>query len=432
MITGRDYIQSLRDGRRVWLDGGRVGDVTDHVLLRKSVDWLASTYDRYEGRPNPAFAAPTTAAELRDQIEHLVTGDRSMISTASCTTALRAHPHPAYRERAGAQIDDAVRRDIRWTSACEDTAKRVRVVGRGPDGIVVSGGKHHVLGAAVVHELLVLPAGPVDDPKEAVAFTVPVHSPGVRMVASTPAPRAADDRHYPLSRRQTISEAMVIFDDVLVPHDRVLLDGEVEAASSLRATLDETELTAAVAAQADRAELLLGLAQSIAEMNGTRAVAHIRDKLAAIAVYAKMCRAGWEAAITGTTPDESGQLRADLSYLYATKSYGTRSYSDMTYFLHDIAGGAVITAPTIADLDNPLIGDFCRKYMRTGENVSGEERIRIFHAIRDLTADTFGGWDKVTGQAVGGNMHAQRLAALELSDLAAARNRARAEAGITN
>jgi 4-hydroxybutyryl-CoA dehydratase/vinylacetyl-CoA-Delta-isomerase len=104
----------------------------------------------------------------------------------------------------------------------------------------------------------------------------------------------------------------------------------------------------------------------------------------------------------------------------------------MTYYLHDIAGGAVNTAPTIADLDNPVIGDFCRKYMRTMESVSGEERIRIFHAIRDLTADTFGGWDKVTNQAIGGNMHVQRLAAWELSDLPAAKDRARAAAGITD
>ena len=69
--------------------------------------------------------------------------------------------------------------------------------------------------------------------------------------------------------------------------------------------------------------------------------------------------------------------------------------------------------------------------MRTMESVSGEERTRIFHVIRDLTADTFGGWDKVTNQAIGGDMHQQRMAALRLSDIPAAKDRARVEAGIS-
>jgi 4-hydroxybutyryl-CoA dehydratase/vinylacetyl-CoA-Delta-isomerase len=279
--------------------------------------------------------------------------------------------------------------------------------------------------------LLVVPTEPFDKPEEAVAFTVPVNAPGVRIVVSTTAPRAADDRHYPVSRHQSISEGVVILNDVFIPHEQIVLDGEVDKSAAWISTLDEVELTTAVAAQADRAELILGLAQTIAEMNGISNVAHIKEKLAAIAVYAKMCRAGWETAMAGARVVKGGVVRPDESYLYATKSYSSRSYNDITYYLHDIAGAAVITAPTIADLDNPVIGDFCRKYMRTMESVSGEERTRIFHVIRDLTADTFGGWDKVTNQAIGGDMHQQRMAALRLSDIPAAKDRARVEAGIS-
>ncbi len=115
----------------------------------------------------------------------------------------------------------------------------------------------------------------------------------------------------------------------------------------------------------------------------------------------------------------------DDSYLYATKSYGGQLYSEMTHRLHDVAGGLVITCPTIADLDNPETGDYLRKYMRTMEGVSGEDRMRIFHIIRDLTADTYGGWDKVTNQVVGGGMHFQQMATLDTFDMAPARKRAR-------
>ncbi|MBO0728813.1 MAG: hypothetical protein J2P57_06110 [Acidimicrobiaceae bacterium] len=432
MSAAERYVSSLRDGRQVWLDGRRVRDVTEQVLLRKSVDWVVSGYERYDAAPNPAFVVPASPVELRSQLEQLLSGDRSLTSTAACVTALATHDDSAFAERARALVDEAKADDLRMTPASVDTAKPVRVVARRPDGIVVSGGKYHVLGAAVVHRLLVVPNGPVDEPEQAVAFTVPVNAPGVRIVVSTTAPRAVDDRHYPVSRRQSISEALVMLDDVFIPDEHVVLDGDTAGSGELASTLEEVELAVAVAAQADRSELVLGLAQSIAEMNGTGGVAHIQEKLAAIAVYAKMCRAGWEAALAGARAGKGGAVRPDEAYLFAAKSYGTRSYSEMTYYLHDIAGGAVITAPTIADLDNPDIGEFCRKYMRTMENVSGEDRIRIFHAIRDLTADTFGGWDKVTNQAIGGNMQRQRMGALHHSDLGAAKDRARREAGISS
>lgn len=102
----------------------------------------------------------------------------------------------------------------------------------------------------------------------------------------------------------------------------------------------------------------------------------------------------------------------------------------MTHRLHDVAGGLVITAPAIADLDNPETGDYVRKYMRTMEGVSGEDRLRIFHIIRDLTADTYGGWDKVTNQVIGGGMHHQRMATLDAFDLETVRSRAKEAAGI--
>jgi 4-hydroxybutyryl-CoA dehydratase/vinylacetyl-CoA-Delta-isomerase len=64
------------------------------------------------------------------------------------------------------------------------------------------------------------------------------------------------------------------------------------------------------------------------------------------------------------------------------------------------------------------------------EGVSGEDRMRIFHIIRDLTADTYGGWDKVTNQVVGGGMHFQQMATLDTFDMEPAKERARAAAGI--
>ena len=410
MKSAEEYRESLRDGRAVWLEGRRVPDVTSDPLLRKSVEWVASGYDAYAGKTNPMFSVPTTQDELREQIAFLLASDRTAATTAG-VMALTTVGGDAIRSYARRVADQ----DLRVAAAVDDTAKPVAAMGH-KDGVVLNGGKQHVVGAAVVNDLLVL-AGDV-------AVAVPVATPGVKVIAHTPAPRADDDRHFPYSRSRTISEAIVVFDDVVVSGDRVFQD-----ASSYADTLQVWERARAVADQADRAELIMGLAQTISEMNGIETVSHVKDKLSAIAVYAKMCRAGWESALANATFDR-GMVRPDDSFLYATKAYGGHLYSEMTHYLHDVAGGAVITAPTIADLDNPETGDALRKYMRTMEGVSGEDRTRIFHIIRDLFADTYGGWDKVTNQVVGGGMHHQRMRTLETYDLEPVKARARNAAGI--
>ena len=176
----------------------------------------------------------------------------------------------------------------------------------------------------------------------------------------------------------------------------------------------------------------MGLAQTISEMNGIVDVVHVRDKLSAIAVYAKMCRAGWEVgAGQRRRSTDGGMVAPDDSYLYATKSYGGQLYSEMTPLparrRRRSRSSPRRRSPTSTTRRS---GDYLRKYMRTMEGVSGEDRTRIFHIIRDLFADTYGGWDKVTNQVVGGGMHFQRMATLDTFDLEPAKERARAAAGI--
>ena len=77
--------------------------------------------------------------------------------------------------------------------------------------------------------------------------------------------------------------------------------------------------------------------------------------------------------------------------------------------LHDIAGGSVLTAPGIADLENDKTGHLVRKYMGTMQAVDGVYRTKLFHAIRDYTADSLGGWYAVTNIQAGGGLYAQRI-----------------------
>lgn len=85
------------------------------------------------------------------------------------------------------------------------------------------------------------------------------------------------------------------------------------------------------------------------------------------------------------------------------------NYHAMTKHLHDLGGGSVLTAPTPADFENEEFGPYAEKYMATRQGVTGAYRARLFNAIRDVTADTQGGWRKVTHIQSGGGLFAQRI-----------------------
>jgi 4-hydroxybutyryl-CoA dehydratase/vinylacetyl-CoA-Delta-isomerase len=445
MLTGDQYRASIRDGRAAYIDGTRVDDVTANKLLKVSVDWVARTYDAsYSKDPskrNPMYALPASAADLRAQMAFLAASDFTAATTAGSMTLREILPElgkiePKYRERLERFLDRCRNDDRRVASAVEDggvvAAAKVKVVERREDGIVLRGAKRHVLGASVVHELLVVPSGEVaaDDPNAAVACAIAPNAKGLKIVNITSAPRAEDDRHYPVSREFSVPDCYVILENVFVPNERVFLCGETEFAGTIVDTLGIWERARSASDMADRAELVLGLAQTIAEMNGVEKIEHIRNKLSMITVWASMCRAGWDRALANAKTTASGTCRPDDSAVYATKAYGGERYNDMLSYLHDISGALVLTVPATADYDNQATHKYMEKYLRTMPGVTGEDRMKIFHLIRDISADQYGGWKKVTEQMIGGGLIASRMNALDHYPLEHVKANARAAAKI--
>jgi 4-hydroxybutyryl-CoA dehydratase/vinylacetyl-CoA-Delta-isomerase len=117
-------------------------------------------------------------------------------------------------------------------------------------------------------------------------------------------------------------------------------------------------------------------------------------------------------------------------YVNAGKFHAAANYNLMVRHVHDIAGGAVLTAPSPADFENAAVGKLARKYMATRFDVDGEYRAMLMHAIRDLTADAYGGWKAVTNVQAGGGLYAQRIVARRHYDLDSAKRKALAVAGL--
>ncbi|MFN0030255.1 MAG: 4-hydroxyphenylacetate 3-hydroxylase N-terminal domain-containing protein [Acidimicrobiales bacterium] len=457
MLTGAQYRASLQDGRRVYSQGRRIEDVTTDPLTRKAVDWVADGYDAHydptPGAHGPYYFIPRSAEELKEQEERQKKWDFPTISTSTGLLMLlnassrMGSGYPQYAERVLAFFDDARDRDVRAvltiTDAKGDRSKSpkeqddpdlyLRIVDRQRDGVVLSGAKMHISSAVVAHELLVMPTKRMKSGEEdyAIAAAVPMNAPGITIVNATFTPRPDfDERFFPYSSKVVMTEGMVVFDNVFVPTERVFLAGEVEHSATFAHCLGLWERLGSVGKYVDVADTLVGLAQLISEANGTTKVGHIRDKIGEMIVYATMIRGSFEAAVANTTFTEEGYASPDELFTNAAKYYASAEFSKMVRHLHDIAGGSVLTAPTLADLENPDTAGYVAKYLRTGPSVDAEHRLKLFHAIRDYTADAYGGWQHVTMLQAGGGLFAQQIVAKLHYDMDHAKTLAKGVAAI--
>ncbi|MFI0351257.1 4-hydroxyphenylacetate 3-hydroxylase N-terminal domain-containing protein [Actinomadura sp. 9N407] len=436
MMTRAGYLASLSDGRRVFADGEEIKDLADHPQFATALELVGEGYERHY-RPGddacgPYFAIPHSSADMKGLLETLLGWDMVTVTTsqgllALLTAATRMRSASAvYADRIEAYFAYCRDNDLRCVQAITDAKGNrtlpptgqddpdlyTRIVERRPDGIVIRGAKLHISSAAVSHELVVMPTKKMKPGEEdwAVACAIPVNAPGVRIVNTNYAPR---DRvqDFPVSSLHNMPEGFIILDDVFVPNERVFLAGETEHSATFAHALGLWERLGGTAHLAEYGDTLVGLAQLIAEANGTQRVSHIREKIAEMVIYATLVRAGLEAAIANAEPSPEGWYFPSELYTNAAKHYGAAEFSLMIRHLHDIGGGSIVTAPSIADLENEEIGPDIRKYMRTMDGIDGEYRTRLFHAIRDFTADAYGGWQLVTMLQSGGGLFAQRLVA---------------------
>lgn len=447
MMTGDEYKASLNDGRETFFEGERIDDLANHELLGMTVDSAAQGYDRFYNPAPDAVGAfmkvPSSADELREQVELHETVDLlTHVTYASIMTLLTAADRieselPDNAQRIRSYVKQAQQKDLRITQCITDAkgdrSRRagnqddpdayVRVVERREDGVVIRGAKLHISAASMGHELMTIPTKAMKPGEEdyAIAAMVPVNAPGVKIVNTTYAPRHADKRDFPVSGQHHTPEGFVIFDDVFVPHDRVFLDGIPELAAVFAHSLGLWERLGGLAGMATGYDRLVGFAQLVSEANGLEKVAHIKEKISEMMINATLIRASLEAAIENCSITSDGAAFPNELYTNVGKYHGAANYALMVRHLHDIAGGSVLTAPGMADMDNPETGHLIRKYMSTKQSVDGLYRTRLFHAIRDTTADALGGWSAVTNIQAGGGLYAQRIVSRMHYDLAEAK-----------
>lgn len=472
-----EYKASLRDGRTVYYRGKRVADVTTHPDLRIAVDHAAIDYQvaedpRYcelatvEGPDHDLnsryFHIPRNADDLikRSRLIETTTklgGTLVILIKEIGTDALFALHLIAKQtdEKFGTQYFDRVKTffehcrtndlavavaqtDVKGDRSLGPSGQEhpdyyVHIVGETSEGIIVRGAKVHTSVSINANEIIVLPTRNLtaEDNEYAVAFAVSPNTKGLKLIASPYAEGVIKNEFdYPISSKHKMIETLTVFDDVLVPWDRVFMKGEWQMAGSLAKTFVEFHRFTAISYKLPLVDLLLGAAELIADYNGTERASHIRDKITWLVSYAETLRALVKmAAVECKIVDLDIAVPNTLTVNMA-KWHFAKNYHQAMAFVQDIAGGLLVTAPGGEDLQSEEIGDDVRKYLGGRKGIDGEKRLRLMNLIKELTTSDFGGYQAVLAVHAEGSIEAEKMATLREHDASKFKAYAQEIAGI--
>lgn len=270
----------------------------------------------------------------------------------------------------------------------------VRVVERRSDGIVIRGAKLHQTGAVNSHQIIVMPGqslGP-EDRDYAVACAVPADAPGVLMVFGR---QVNDSRKWEGEIDQGNAaygvvggEAMIVFEDVFVPNERVFMCGEHEFAGTPVERFTAYHRQNYGGCKAGNLDVLVGATLALAEIQGTAKASHVRDKLAEMAHLVETMYSGALACSYDCSNLACGTAIVNPLLANTAKFNTARYYPEVTRLAQDIAGGFIATLPAEAELQNPRVAGHIRKYYATRPDVPAEERIRLGRLIENMTGAT--------------------------------------------
>ena len=280
----------------------------------------------------------------------------------------------------------------------EDPDMYVHISEKRSDGIVVRGAKLHQSGAFASHETLVIPGGFIrpGEEKFAVAFAVDNRSKGITFInqynpLSAERDQAGDiwELGNPIyGQRET---CMMIFEDVFIPYERVFLMGETKYTGKLIAGFAKIHrMNCGGACKVGFADIIIGASKLASEYAGTEKVPHIREMLTDMIRISETARAcTLAAALKGKEePAGSGVFMPDEIFGNVSKINIADGFWQLMAYAGDIAGGLIVTMPSLQELKNPATKPYLEKYLRAA--APAEERMRITKVLQNWAAGLHG------------------------------------------
>jgi 4-hydroxybutyryl-CoA dehydratase/vinylacetyl-CoA-Delta-isomerase len=312
----------------------------------------------------------------------------------------------------------------------KDPDMYVRIVDRNDDGIVIRGAKIHQTGSLCAHWGLVVPTREMraEDKDYAVSCAVPADAEGVIHVYGRGTLEARPMEDCDLGNIEFSKfSPMVLFQDVFVPWDRVFLAGEFEYAGDMVRNFGNYHRHSHGGCKCGVGDVLIGAAATAADYNGLPKVSHINNKIAEMLKVTEAIYGCSIAASLESTETPSGIYTVHPVLSNISKLYEGKELAEVIRMMIEIAGGMVADVPSDKDFANPEIGPLLTKYLKGAENVSTEDRVRIFRLIEKLA---FESRDIVSNIHGAGSPETHRMTVLRNADVEAKKKLAKKLAGI--
>jgi 4-hydroxybutyryl-CoA dehydratase / vinylacetyl-CoA-Delta-isomerase len=464
--TAEQYIESIRKlNLEVYLFGERVQNPVDNPIIRPSLNSVAMTYELAN---DPQYEEIMTATsnltgKKINRFTHLHQSSEDLVKkvkmqrllgqkTGSCfqrcvgMDAFNGVYSTAYEidEKYGTSyfnrfvnflkyvqeedltVDGAMTdpKGNRGASPAkqEDPDLFLHIVERREDGIVVRGAKAHQTGMVNSHEVLVMPTQTMreEDRDYAVCFAVPTDSPGIKIIYGRQSCDTRKLEEGTLDRGNPKfggHEALVIFEDVFVPTERIFMCGEFEFTGALVERFSGYHRQSYGGCKVGVGDVLIGATALAADYNGAAKASHVKDKIIEmIHLNETLYACGIACSAEGhCTP--AGNYEIDMLLANVCKQNVTRFPYEIARLAEDLAGGLFVTMPSEQDLESPEIGKYVDKYLRGVSNVPTRTRMKVLRLIENITLGTAAVGYRTESMHGAGSPQAQRIMISRQSNL---------------
>ena len=436
--SGKEHLESLRDGRRIFIGSERVDDATSHAAFRNAARTVASLYDMkadpalrdemtYEedgGRHSIYFLRARTRDDLQrrmighrhiadrtygmfgrspDHFASFVTGmamklDELAKPCANPDNLLRYYHHIRDNDLyvVYAVLPPQAARDPEFYQRQNIPVPTLRVVREDDQGVIISGMKMLATGAIFANEIWignVLPLAP-DQKREAITCAIACNSPGLQLWSRKPTESACTSEFdSPFAYRYDESDCMLLCDEVNVPWERVFVHGDALLSRDIYV---KTPSHCYGNHQSNvrcwsKMRLLTGLCSKIANATGADQVPAVRETLGRICAQEAMIAAMVHGQINAYEHRPEGYVCFNRRMMYAALEWCIQNYGKFVDDLRDLCGGGVFQMPAdISVMDDPQLARKFATFWQTPQ-ADALTRMKLFKLAWDMVGSEFAG-----------------------------------------
>jgi 4-hydroxyphenylacetate 3-monooxygenase len=439
--TGEQYLKRLKEAKNnVYIDGEKVADVTEHKSLKNVAKSVSELYDlQHEKADKMLYTSPTSGEKVGLSFiepktkEDLIARREMMVEWARYTggmmgrspdyinTSLMAFGTAEkffkqgnkdgidFGENARNYYEYCRENDLSLTHTLihpqvnrskaqheqKDPMISAHVTKKDDDGIYVSGCRLLATLGGITDEIVVFPstlnkASSVDDPYS-MAFGIPNNTPGIKFLLRESFDYGRNQWDHPLSAQFDESDAIVVFDNVFVPWERVFV---IDSSEICNRTYVETNAVVHMTHQVisknlAKTEFTLGLILNMVEAIGIDKFQHVKEKAAEVMVALEVMKSHLYRAEHNAALDQYGNMTPDFEPLNAARQWYPKMYQRIQEIIKILGASGLMAIPTHKDFEDAEIGPLVHRYMQ-GANIDGYERVQLYRLAWEIAISAFG------------------------------------------